>query len=80
MVFDETLTNVALGKTTSTNSESTNATFFGSQTAVNGILQSDVPTADSDGFVSTGNCATTGTGTIYWMVDLGAMYNVSGLA
>ena len=77
MAFDESLRNVAFGKPTFSNSENSNATFFGSNTSVNGILQGDTET-ETDGFISAGDCSAPGTeGSLYWQVDLQGLYNIT---
>lgn len=67
--------NVALNKPTSTNAEGT--TGFTAATAVDGIISSDL--ADTNGFASSVNCATSGTGSVWWELDLQHNVNVTKL-
>lgn len=78
MVFDETMTNVAFGKFANSSSPAFSAAGanYEPSSAVNGVLQNDVQT-DSDGFVSALNCGATGTNSHYFMLDLGANFNVT---
>lgn len=74
IVLDNNLVNVALGKTVTTNSESTTGNFT-SADMVNGVVNGDTE-AETEGFISAGECSGA-PGSLYAEVDLGGLYNVS---
>ena len=71
-VFDDTYTNVALGKETNGSAQNTLDTVqYTTGMAVNGIIAMDTPTSSD----MTSSAACDGTG--WWSVDLGGVYNLT---